>query len=167
MTATAGAGLWWGCHAPADSTPLIGRLPISEFDTRFASGSSLRGRPVARVNWRLGLVASGHLLPPGYGACTAVRGSRATALRGPLRELHANPVCVACGPCHSTLTSPSSSSSFVYVSHSHDAIGSAPSRARERMGWCAERPPGVDPCDAGLEMAMGTRNPKSDGFLPH
>jgi hypothetical protein len=57
VEAAAGAGLWWGCDAPADSRPLIGRLPISGFDTRFASGSSLRGPPVAprepapRVGW--------------------------------------------------------------------------------------------------------------------
>jgi len=91
--AAAGAGLWWGCDAPADSRPLIGRLPISGFDTRFASGSSLRGPPVA-LREPAPLVG-GHLPP---GARAAVRGSgsgsgaAAASWAGALRGLHANRV---------------------------------------------------------------------------
>lgn len=85
--------MWWGCDAPADSRPLIGRLPISGFDTRFASGSSLRGPPVA-LREPAPLVG-GHLPP---GARAAVRGSgsgsgaAAASWAGALRGLHAKRV---------------------------------------------------------------------------
>lgn len=146
--AAAGAGLWWGCDAPADSRPLIGRLPISGFDTRFASGSSLRGPPVA-LREPAPLVG-GHLPP---GARAAVRGSgsgsgaAAASWAGALRGLHAKRVkpvwaLPRSAPLHFFFfCSPWRTAAQVYGAGA-GLSGSASSRACERVGWCAKRPRG-------------------------